>query len=109
MDTPILDTRNHIEGMGAVITEVVLALTSHFAQQERENIRKRQRAGIDYALEHGTKGNKKNYGRPKVEAPANFDDVVKRWRNKKITAVQAFTQLDITKATFYRMVKVQGK
>ena len=50
------------------------------AEQERLNIRQRQREGIDAAKAKG-----KHMGRPKVLLPDNRDEIISDWKNKKIT------------------------
>ena len=71
-----------------------------FTEQERSFIKQRQSEGIATAKLKGTK-----FGRPKIEKPENFDEVVKKWKNKEITAVQAQKELNLKPNTFYTMVK----
>ena len=49
LDMPLLDTRQGKDLMGTFIADMVLQILSFVAQSERENIRKRQRQGIDAA------------------------------------------------------------
>lgn len=58
-----------------------------------------QRIGIEKAKAEG------RMGRPRVKPPDNFAVVVNRWRAGEITAVAAMKELNLTKTTFYRMVK----
>lgn len=44
-------------------------------------------------------------GRPKTAKPSNWDEVVSKWKNKEITAVSAMGELNLSKPTFYKMVK----
>ena len=47
IDMPLLDTRNHRNGLTSVlISDIVLQLLSYVAQMERENIKQRQAEGI---------------------------------------------------------------
>ena len=46
IDMPLLDTRNGKDLMGTFIADLVLQILSFVAQNERENIRKRQAQGI---------------------------------------------------------------
>ena len=46
IDMPLLDTRQDKDLMGAFIADLVLQILSFVAQNERENIRKRQLQGI---------------------------------------------------------------
>ena len=68
-------------------------------QTEREKIKVRQRQGIDIALAQGIK-----FGRPKINKPDNFDEVIARWKNKEITAREAMELLNLKTNTFYNMV-----
>jgi DNA invertase Pin-like site-specific DNA recombinase len=77
-----------------------LTLFGALAELERETLLQRQREGIDAAKARG-----KHLGRPRYQIPSNFEDVVKQWRNEEITAVEAYTNLGMSKATFYRAVK----
>ena len=49
IDMPLLDTRNGKDLMGTFIADLVLQILSFVAQNERENIRKRQAQGIAVA------------------------------------------------------------
>lgn len=101
IDMPLLDTRNKDNGLlGTFISDIVLQILSYVAEQERSFIKQRQSEGIATAKLKGTK-----FGRPKIEKPQNFDEVVKKWKNKEITAVQAQKELNLKPNTFYTMVK----
>ena len=71
------------------------------AEQERENIRKRQAEGIAAAKKQGNV----KFGRPKVEKPNNWNDVVAKLNANEITAVKAIELTGLSKATFYRLLK----
>lgn len=101
IDMPLLDTRNKENGLlGTFISDIVLQILSYVAEQERSFIKQRQSEGIATAKLKGTK-----FGRPKIEKPLNFDKVIKKWKNKEITAVQAQKELNLKPNTFYTMVK----
>src|SRR5690625_3886897 len=64
LNMPILDTRKYkdLEGVGQLITDLVLTLLSWMVEEERERIRSSQRQGIEIAKEQGKyKGRKKKY------------------------------------------------
>ena len=67
IDMPLLDTRNGKDLMGTFIADLVLQILSFVAQNERENIKKRQAQGIAAARAKGVK-----FGRPEVPMPNNF-------------------------------------
>lgn len=77
----------------------MLTIFGAVAELERDYILQRQREGITIA-----KGQGKYTGR-KANVPPNFDNVVARWRDGKITAVEAMRSLGLSKSTFYRLVK----
>lgn len=64
------------------------------------DIRKRQAEGLEVARAHGVK-----MGRPTKKYPDNWQDVYVRWKQNKITAVDAMRELNLTKPTFYGLVK----
>ena len=102
IDFPLLDTR--VEGknlVGKFISDIVLQVLSFVAQNERENIRKRQAEGIKIAKANGV-----HMGRPKYKLPDNFEEVVRRFHNKEITNVNAAKMLNMTRGTFLKYSKL---
>lgn len=108
IDMPILDTTQQDGLLKNVINDIILALLSYVAEQERTFIRQRQREGIDLALKNGTKTGK-NFGRPKIDRPSNFDEVVLLWKNNEITAKTAMEILNLRPNTFYNFLKTSTK
>ena len=103
LDMPILDTRAKHGGdlMGAVISDVVLQLLSFVAQNERENIRKRQAEGIAAAKLRGVR-----FGRPEKETPDNFGDLVKQWERGEIDTAELLKLCgNLSRSTFYVKLK----
>ncbi len=99
IDMPLLDTRRCRDLMGTFIADLVLQILSFVAQNERENIRRRQAEGIAAAKARGVK-----FGRPERPLPDNFQDVRKEWRDKKITLRQAAKACGMPAGTFYTKV-----
>ena len=84
---------------------LVLQILSYTAEKERTNIRKRQAQGIEVARAHGVK-----MGRPTKDYPENWQTVYIKWKQNQILAVDAMRELNLTKPTFYRLVKrYEGK
>jgi len=100
LDMPMLDTSKNKELLGTVISDIVLGLLSYVAEQERTFIKQRQKEGIEIALNKGVK-----FGRPKIEKPHNFDDVVFKWKKKEIKTKEAMELLNLKPNTFYNLVK----
>ncbi len=74
LDMPLLDTRRDKDLMGTFIADLVLQILSFVAQNERENIKKRQAQGIAAAKARGVQ-----FGRPGLPEPADFAELVKTW------------------------------
>ncbi len=100
IDMPLLDTRNGKDLMGTFIADLVLQILSFVAENERENIKKRQAQGIAAAKLKGVK-----FGRPEVMTPPDFDKIIKEWTKGHITAVNAAEISGMSKATFYRKIR----
>ena len=102
IDMPLLDTR--IKGknlVGKFIADVVLQVLSFVAENERETMRQRQEEGIKMAKLRGVR-----FGRPPTPTPDDFDNIVKLYKEKKITVVNAIEMSGLTRGTFYRKLKI---
>lgn len=100
LDMPLLDTRRGKDLMGAFLSDIVLALLSYVAENERKNIRSRQREGIEAAKLRGVQ-----FGRPMVQMPDNFTLVYGRWAKNEISGEQAARICNISLSTFYRRAR----
>lgn len=96
LDMPLLDTRNGRDLMGTFIADLILQILSFVAQNERENIKRRQAEGIAAAKKKGVK-----FGRPEMPLPDNFYDIYAAWESKKITLEQAALACQMPMGTFY--------
>lgn len=97
IDMPLLDTRNGKDLMGTFIADLVLQILSFVAQNERENIRKRQAQGIAVAKAKGIK-----FGRPEIALPENFGALVHEWEKKRLPLSEVLKACKMSEATFYR-------
>ena len=93
-------TRNGKDLMGTVIADLVLQILSFVAQNERENIRKRQAQGIAEAKAQGVK-----FGRPEIMLPENFGELVREWEKKRFPLSEVLNVCKISEATFYRKLR----
>lgn len=100
IDMPLLDTRKDKDLIGTFIADIVLQLLSFVAQNERENIKSRQRQGIEAAKLRGVK-----FGRPAKKVPDDFNDMVKLWKKGEITKNDLISICDISESTFYRRIR----
>ena len=96
IDIPLLDTRREKNLLGTFISDVVLALLSYVAENERTNIKQRQAEGIAAAKARGVK-----FGRPPLPIPQNFYQMHKDWRAGKITIEEAAKACNMCPKTFY--------
>ena len=100
LDMPILDTRNGRDLMGTFLADTVLAVLSFVAQNERENIKKRQSEGIAAAKARGVR-----FGRPVKNPPENFDVLVKQWERGKLRTKDFMAQTGLSESTLYRRLR----
>ncbi len=101
LDMPLLDTSKNTNSLeGKFIADLVLQILSYTAEKERENIRKRQRQGIDTAKAQG-----RQLGRPKAEYPESWERIYSAWKKGDVTATKAMQILDLKRTTFYKLVK----
>lgn len=74
-----IDRQSGKDLLGTFVADLVLQILSFAAQNERENIRKRQEQGIAAAKARGV-----HMGRPAKSVPDDFDLLVREWQNKKL-------------------------
>lgn len=100
-DMPLLNTCQSRDLTGTLISDIVLQLLSYVAQRERENIRQRQREGIEIAKAQG-----KYKGRTKKEIDKElFENTKTRWQNGEITKVQFAEIMGISRGTLYKLLE----
>ncbi len=104
IDMPLLDTTKYQDNLGNLITDLVLQILSWLAEEERSKIKVRQQEGIQLAKKQG-----KHLGRPKTEITDEFITAYNTWKTGTITAVEAMKQANLSKTTFYRLVKKYEK
>ena len=98
---PILDTReNENKLIGKFISDIVLQILSFVAENERENIRNRQKEGISIAKANGVK-----FGRPKKYIDTK---IIEDYKNNIISLNEAIKLLNVSKSTVYRYLKTDA-
>lgn len=100
LDMPLLDTTISKDLLGTFIADLVLQVLSFAAENERKNIRQRQREGIDAALARGVR-----FGRPGIPDSEAMLEAVRLYRQKKISLSRALDMSGIGKTTFYKKLK----
>ena len=102
LPTSMIQVPEGQEWITEMINNILIEVLSSMAEQERLTIRKRQ--GIEAA-----KANGKHLGRPYNVLPKNATVIVTQWLNKEIGTKAACDMLGISKTTFYRLLRRQGK
>jgi len=110
LDMPLLDTSVAINTLDKqFIADLVLQILSYTSQKERENIRTRQRQGLDVMpIVNGKRVSARTQraiGRPVAEYPEQWDKVYDEWQSGSITANKAMEILDMKRTTFYKLAK----
>lgn len=95
IDMPILDTRREKNLLGTFISDIILALLSYVAENERANIRQRQAEGIAIAKEKGVR-----FGRPEKPVPENFVECCILCKDGKMSIGEAARSCKMPESTF---------
>jgi DNA invertase Pin-like site-specific DNA recombinase len=95
LDMPLLDTRRGKDLMGTFLSDIVLQVLSFVAENERTNIRQRQKEGIAAAKAKGIR-----FGRPPKPLPNNFHIVYQQWKSGEITGLEAAKACEMPMSTF---------
>ncbi len=99
IDMPLLDTRQGKDLMGTFIADLTLQFLSFMAQNERENIKKRQAEGIAAARLRGVQ-----FGRKPTPLPETFPLAYQRWKAGEISKMAAARECGMPFSTFrYRV------
>ena len=88
-----------------LINTLMIEIFSFIAQEERENIRRRQAEGIAVWRKTGKTKTGRPYGRPKIQFPSNWKKIYALWKEKRLKSKEAWYLLKISKNVFYRLVK----
>lgn len=101
--TTLTEFKEETKWIQEMITNILIEVLGGFAEEERRKILKRQREGIDVALEKGVK-----FGRPQVQVPEEWERVIAMVENKEITSVEAMSLLNLKKTTYYKLRKMMS-
>lgn len=101
--TTLVDFKEETQWIQEMITNILIEVLGGFAEEERKKILKRQREGIDVALEKRVK-----FGRPQVQVPEEWERVIAMVENKEITSVEAMSLLNLKKTTYYKLRKMMS-
>lgn len=100
LDMELLDTRRGKDLMGTFLSDIVLQVLSFVAENERKNIRQRQKEGIEAARLRGVR-----FGRPEHQVPDDFEQICYRWKSGEIIGREAAQLCDMPLTTFYGRAK----
>lgn len=101
LPTTMMDLPEGQEWVFEMVNNILIEVLGTIAEQERENIRKRQAEGIEAAKQNG-----KKLGRPSLVFPANWDSVYTSWKAGEITAKTAMEQTGTKRTSFYKLVSM---
>src|SRR5699024_9856399 len=99
LNMPILDTRKYkeLEGVGKLVSEIVLSLLSWMVDEERERIRSAQREGIEIAKKQG-----KYTGRSKkYHANATGKDKIRKNLIAETSVMDIHRKTGVARSTIY--------
>ena len=104
LDMPLLDTRRGRDLMGTFLSDIVLQVLSFVAENERKNIRERQKEGIEAARRRGVR-----FGRPAKPGPGNIEQASGKREAGGINRREAAMECNMPFSSFYRKAGDRSK
>lgn len=92
------------EGQGWVLDmvgNILIEVMSSMAEEERVKNHQRQREGIEAARARGVQ-----FGRPRLQKPENYEDVMRRVADGTIKTDEAMEQLGLKRSSYYKLKKL---
>ena len=91
-----------MEWLDYALTDMLIETMDAMESIKRLERKDNRKAGID-----AMKGTPawSNYGRPKQPLPENYNEVMRRWKNKEITAVVAMRLTGLKRTKFYELAR----
>lgn len=83
-----------------MILDTIINTLDYVIDHEIQRTHKRQTQGVDRIRD---KPAWNNYGRPQVQLPTNYEEVMQRWTRGEITAAAAMGLTGLSRTTFYRL------
>ena len=87
-----------------IVMHVVLQILSFVAENERNNIKERQREGILLAQKNGIK-----FGRPAISITNEYIEVFEEYNKKECSLTEALNKTKLSRGTFYKYYKFYYK
>ncbi len=104
LDMPLLDTRRGRDLMGTFLSDIVLQVLSFVAENERKNIRERQKEGIEAARRRGVR-----VGRAAQTVAGDIEQACGKWEAGEITGREAAMECNMPFSSFYRKAGDRSK
>lgn len=82
--------------------KLFITIVAAINEFERANILERQAEGIALAKQKGI-----YKGRKRIQKPAEWEEVYKKWVKREMTAAEAMKTLDLKRNTFYNFVRAE--
>ena len=99
--TTLTDVNKDNKWVTDMVTQILIEVYASVAQQELEKRAKRQREGIEQALEKGVR-----FGRKKIEVENNIiKPIYDKWKAGEISSKRAGEELGLKTSTFYRRIE----
>lgn len=112
LNMPFLDTRKYkeLEGVGQLITDIVLSLLSWMVEEERERIRSAQREGIEIAKKQGKyKGRKKKYHAEATGKDKLIYETIIEGLDKGASVMDIHRMTGVARSTIYEIRKKKNE
>ena len=108
LNMPILDTRKYkdLEGMGQLVSDIVLTLLSWMVEEERQRIRTAQREGIEIAKGQGKfKGGTKKYHAGATGKDKVIYERIVQLLDSGVSVMDIHRDVDVARNTIYGIKK----
>lgn len=91
-----------LEWLDYTLTDMLIETMDAMESIKKQERKDHRKAGID-AMKGTPAWN--HYGRPKRSLPENYNEVMRRWKNKEITAVVAMKLTGLKRTKFYELAR----
>lgn len=108
LNMPLLDTRKYkeLEGVGQLVSDIVLSLLSWMVDEERERIRVAQREGIEIAKKKGKyQGRKRKYHPDAQGKDKLIYETIVRELEKNTSVMDIHRMTSVSRSTIYQIKK----
>lgn len=84
-----------------MVSNILIEVMSSIAEEERVKNHQRQREGIEAARARGVQ-----FGRPKLQKPDNYEDVMHRVAEGTLRIEEAMAQLGLKRTSYYKLKRL---